>query len=453
MRPETKKPLLNTYGSIETKNENNFISKRFQELGKHSFIRTSFFLVILPFTLYLLYVYVFSLPFPYEMKLFGQLSQVEKIGLYHQFKTLFGKDYLNTGIEKLKLDTFLENCAIIHKHNNNPKSTYSLHVNQFADMSLVEFNQKYASGFMEETYVDTSMSRRRMSKKRRKKYDETVRRKARRWLSDGEDTEVAEVGIKKSLDWHELGLVTPAKSQNSCGACYIFSTQAAIESRCAILDWPLVDLSVQETLDCIEDQSCVKGFQSHVYKWGIIHKGYLPNEKYRPYDGMIRSCKENPEKHTDRLQSWGKISSHSEQETMEKLQQGPLSTAICTTKMDWRFVAHGVVRGGHCEALTHGVTLIGYGHDTKSDLDYWIIKNSWGPLWGQNGFAHLCRGAKCGAGSTGYGGILKQIFYPECSDYGNGTALDLGGMQLKKSFQKSLLSVVHSVGNFFGGLF
>lgn len=443
MRPETTKPLLNTYGSIETKNKKQFVNQRFHKVGKHPFIRTSFFLVILPFTLYLLYVYVFSLPFPYDMKLFDQLSAVERLGLFHQFQTLFGKKYL-PDIEKLKLDTFLKNCDLIHRHNRNSKSTYSLHVNQFADMTLQEFNLKFASGFAEELDVEVSNSRRRTTKE----YKETAKKRSRRWLDGSSGMEIAD-----SLDWHAQGLVTPAKSQNSCGACYIFSTQAAIESRCAIMGWPLIDLSVQETLDCIEDQSCVKGYQSHVYRWGIVHQGFLPNIQYRPYDGMIRNCKENRGGHTDILRSWGKISSHSEQETIEKLQDGPLSTAICTTKMDWRFVAHGVVRGSSCDMLTHGVALIGYGHDDESGLDYWIIKNSWGPLWGQNGFAYLCRGEQCNSGKTGYGGILKQIFYPECTEYNNSTLSKTNTIQLKKTFKKGIVSVIDTVCNFFTKLF
>ena len=74
--------------------------------------------------------------------------------------------------------------------------------------------------------------------------------------------------LPDELDWEKKGLTTSVKTQGHCGACYIFSTLAAVETRCAIRNWPLRSLSVQAELDCLDDQSCVKGFQSHVYKFG-----------------------------------------------------------------------------------------------------------------------------------------------------------------------------------------
>ena len=76
------------------------------------------------------------------------------------------------------------------------------------------------------------------------------------------------LGIPLHLDWNERGFVTTPESQGRCGACYIFSSETAVESRCAINGWPLLRLSRQSLLDCLPDQSCTKGFQSHVYQWG-----------------------------------------------------------------------------------------------------------------------------------------------------------------------------------------
>jgi cathepsin H len=42
--------------------------------------------------------------------------------------------------------------------------------------------------------------------------------------------------------------------------------------------------------------------------------------------------------------------------------------------------------------VNHAVTVVGYGpvSDDKDCQGYWLIKNSWGPNWGDKGFFKLC---------------------------------------------------------------
>jgi hypothetical protein len=47
----------------------------------------------------------------------------------------------------------------------------------------------------------------------------------------------------------------------------------------------------------------------------------------------------------------------------------------------------------------HAITVVGYGN--AGGVDYWLIKNSWGPGWGEAGFIRLKRGVgMCGIGAT-----------------------------------------------------
>ena len=79
--------------------------------------------------------------------------------------------------------------------------------------------------------------------------------------------------------------------------------------------------------------------------------------------------------------------------------KGPLSVAVAAS--DWSGLYEGGVFDG-CDydqdiIIDHGVLLVGYG--TDDDLgDYWIVKNSWGQSWGEEGYIRLRRRSepKCG---------------------------------------------------------
>jgi cathepsin L len=83
--------------------------------------------------------------------------------------------------------------------------------------------------------------------------------------------------------------------------------------------------------------------------------------------------------------------------------KGPASIAIDAATVSFQLYVSGVYNDSACSPneLDHAVIAIGYGTDTESGLDYWIVRNSWGTNWGELGYVRIARkGNICGVASS-----------------------------------------------------
>merc|ERR1719230_867625 len=68
---------------------------------------------------------------------------------------------------------------------------------------------------------------------------------------------------------------------------------------------------------------------------------------------------------------------------------GPLSVAVDATS--WQTYTGGILKNCRSTQVDHGVLIVGYG--TDAGTDYWIVKNSWGTTWGEQGYIRVARGS------------------------------------------------------------
>lgn len=76
--------------------------------------------------------------------------------------------------------------------------------------------------------------------------------------------------------------------------------------------------------------------------------------------------------------------------------RGPIACYVDANPIyDWGFTSNSsqvfTAGAGHT-TIDHVISVVGFGHDAHQNVDYWIIRNSWGEYWGQNGYFRLKMG-------------------------------------------------------------
>lgn len=93
---------------------------------------------------------------------------------------------------------------------------------------------------------------------------------------------------------------------------------------------------------------------------------------------------------------------NSPQALKEALEQGPVSVSVAAYNDVWKNYKSGIITEG-CEGkLDHAVVAVGWGN--MFGIDYWILRNSWGTSWGENGYIRV---ADFGENGPGLCGVLS----------------------------------------------
>lgn len=220
---------------------------------------------------------------------------------------------------------------------------------------------------------------------------------------------LSEVNTPTSVDWRTQGAVTPVKDQGQCGSCWAFSTTGSIEGINKIKSGTLVSLSEQQLVDCstsLGNQGCDGGLMDYGFTYAETNK--LETEADYPYQAVDQTCAVVKGKGVVSVTGYKDVTAKSETQLLAAVAQQPVSVAIEADTDVFQSYTSGIISSTACGTqLDHGVLVVGYG--TEGKKDFWILKNSWGSDWGENGFFRIARSATAGPGICG---LQLQASYP-----------------------------------------
>jgi C1A family cysteine protease len=314
------------------------------------------------------------------------LFNVTTVPSFHEWAGLTGREYKDAVEYTYRRDVYETNLRTILQHNTEGHS-WKMGVNKFADLTSDEFRALYTGGYR-------NYNRHHEHKKNHKK--------AGRLGKTRQDYKDLPAGI----DWRTEGAVTPVKNQQQCGSCWSFSTTGAIEGAWAISNGTLVSLSEQQLIDCSTgqgNQGCNGGMMDDAFQY-VIQNGGLTTEDQYPYTATgPNTCEAAGKSFAAKITGYTDVQPNSDEALMAAVAKQPVSVAIEADQSAFQFYSSGVLTAACGSNLDHGVLVVGYNSAA------WIVKNSWGPDWGDNGYIQLARGTAYDP--AGQCGILSDPSY------------------------------------------
>jgi KDEL-tailed cysteine endopeptidase len=287
-----------------------------------------------------------------------------------------------------RFNVFRENVRLIHEFNKGD-APYKLRLNRFGDMTADEFRRAYAS---------SRVAHHRMFRGR----------KEGGAFTHGAATAIRDV--PPSVDWRAKGAVTEVKDQGQCGSCWAFSTVAAVEGINAIKTKSLTALSEQQLVDCDTktNAGCNGGLMDYAFQYIAKHGGIAAEDAYPYRARQSNSCSNKAKDTVVTIDGYEDVPANDELALKKAVAAQPVSVAIEASGSHFQFYSEGVFAGKCGTELDHGVAAVGYGV-TADGTKYWIVKNSWGPEWGEKGYIRMKRDVK---DKEGLCGIAMEASYP-----------------------------------------
>ena len=311
------------------------------------------------------------------------LNRLDDWTEFGKFQEKFIKKYESLEDFEHRFGIFRSNLKNILLHNLDSTQNFTMSVNAYTDLSPAEFKERFTGGFS-----------------------------AVKKTSSCAVYKPSGSSVPGALDWRAKGGVTSVKNQGQCGSCWSFSSSGAMEGAWAIKTGELISLSEQQLVDCSKkygNMACKGGLMDSAFEYAI-DTGMCADEAYPYTSGVTKeasSCHSCSSVAT--FSSCADVPANNQVDLKAAVAFGPVSIAIEADTSVFQSYSSGVITSSKCGTnLDHGVLIVGYGEE--SGIKYWLVKNSWGTSWGDQGYVKIERSDS--TNDAGICGIAMQPSFP-----------------------------------------
>jgi len=244
-------------------------------------------------------------------------------------------------------------------------------LNKFADLSPEEF----ASRYLHEIQTD---------------------------IPRGQSAPASNKDYPKKKDWRDEGAVGPVWNQGMCSV-WPYASIDSMEGAYKAAHNIFPKLSIQQLIDCDHDcsmymgqkrcnQGCTGGLPTNAFSYAV-REGITTEDEYpQPGNG---TCHYTHSGTVYKFKSWFQVDKDEDKMVAAINDQGPITVGVDAEA--WQFYSSGIFNANCGTTINHVALIVGYDSVvTDKEVKFWIIKNTWGDVWGENGYIRLIRGSnKC----------------------------------------------------------